>query len=240
MNYLFPPSERPSVEIEGRDERFPVHRIYCVGRNYAAHAREMGADPEREPPFFFTKPPDAVVPNGATIPYPSRTANFHHEIELVVAIGRAGTNIPAASALDHVFGYAVGNDLTRRDLQFAARDKGRPWDTGKAFDRSAAITRIRPATIVGHVARGAIWFEVNGETRQKADVGELIWSVPELVAELSTLFELQPGDLIYTGTPAGVGPVKPGDVMRGGIDGLDILTTRIAPDASAHGADASA
>ena len=228
MNYVFPPAERPSVEVEGRDERFPVHRIYCVGRNYEAHAREMGADPSREPPFFFTKPPDAIVANGATIPYPSRTKNFHHEIELVVAIGRGGSDIPAASALDHVFGYATGNDLTRRDLQFAARDKGRPWDTGKAFDRAAAITRIRPVASVGHIARGAIWLEVNGEMRQKADVSELIWSVPELLAELSTLFELQPGDLVYTGTPAGVGPVGPGDVMRGAIDGLDVLETSIA------------
>ena len=228
MKYVFPPSEQPSVEIEGSDARFPVHRIYCVGRNYEAHAREMGADPSREPPFFFTKPADAVVANHATIPYPSRTENFHHEIELVVAIGRGGTAIPAARALDHVFGYAVGNDLTRRDLQFAARDKGRPWDTGKAFDRSAAITRIRPVAIVGHIARGSIWLEVNGEVRQKADVSELIWSVPDLVAELSTLFELQPGDLVYTGTPAGVGPVRPRDVMRGSIDGLDILVTTIA------------
>ncbi len=228
MNYLFPPGERPSVEIEDREDRFPVHRIYCVGRNYEAHAREMGADPSREPPFFFEKPPDAIVANHATIPYPSRTKNFHHEIELVVAIGRGGRDIAAASALDHVFGYAAGNDLTRRDLQFEARDKGRPWDTGKAFDRSAAITRIRPVSVVGHISSGAIWLEVNGETRQKADVRELIWSVPELIAELSTLFELQPGDLIYTGTPAGVGPVKPGDVMRGSIEGLDVLVTKIA------------
>ena len=228
MKYVFPPPETPSVEIEGREERFPVHRIYCVGRNYEAHAREMGADPSREPPFFFEKPPDAIVPNHATIPYPSRTKNFHHEIELVVAIGRGGREISAAAALDHVFGYAAGNDLTRRDLQFEARDKGRPWDTGKAFDRSAAITRIRPPSVVGHIASGSIWLEVNGEIRQKADVRELIWSVPELVAEISTLFELQPGDLIYTGTPAGVGPVKSGDTMRGSIDGLDLLETKIA------------
>ena len=230
MKYLFPPIEQPSVEIEGRAERFPVRRIYCVGRNYEAHAREMGGDPNREPPFFFTKPADAIVPNHATIPYPSRTKNFHHEIELVVAIGRGGRDIPSSSALDHVFGYATGNDLTRRDLQFEARDKGRPWDTGKAFDRSAAITRIRPASAVGHIASGSIWLEVNGEMRQKADVRDLIWSVPELVVELSTLFELQPGDLIYTGTPAGVGPVKPGDVMRGSIDGLDVLETTIASE----------
>ena len=228
MTYVFPAPATPSVEIEGRDDRFPVHRIYCVGRNYEAHAREMGADPTREPPFFFTKPPDAIVPNHARIPYPSRTKNFHHEIELVVAIGRGGRDITAAAALDHLFGYAAGTDRTRRDLQFEARDKGRPWDTGKAFDRSAAITAIRPVAAVGHIASGAIWLEVNGEIRQKADVRELIWSVPELVAELSTLFELQPGDLIYTGTPAGVGPVKSGDSMRGSIDGLDTLVTTIA------------
>ncbi len=227
MSTVFPTGERPSVEIEGRAERFPVHRIYCVGRNYAAHAREMGKDPDREPPFFFTKPPDAIVPNHSTIPYPSRTKNLHHEIELVVAIGKAGRDLEAARALDHVFGYAVGNDLTRRDLQLEARDKGRPWDTGKAFDRSAAITAIHPAT-EGHVGKGRIWLEVNGRIRQDADVADLIWSVPELITELSALFELQPGDLIYTGTPAGVGPVEPGDRMEGGVESLGTLVTTIA------------
>lgn len=226
MTYVFPPPAQPSVEIKGRTERFPVHRIYCVGRNYAAHAREMGKDPEREPPFFFTKPADALVPNNSTIAYPPRTANLHHEIELVVAISRGGRNIAAASALDHVFGYAVGNDLTRRDLQFEARDKGRPWDTGKAFDRSAPITAIRPAA-EGHVEKGKIWLKVNGEFRQQADVADLIWSVPEVIAELSTLFELAPGDLIYTGTPAGVGAIKSGDRIEGGVDGLDTLVTVI-------------
>jgi fumarylpyruvate hydrolase len=216
------------VEVEGRVERFPVHRIYCVGRNYAAHAREMGKDPDREPPFFFTKPPDAIVANHAVIPYPSRTKNFHHEIELVVAIGSAGREIPATAALDHVFGYAVGIDLTRRDLQFEARDKGRPWDTGKAFDRSAAITAIRPLSACGHIRSGAIWLKVNGESRQQGDVAELIWSVPELIAELSTLFELRPGDLIYTGTPAGVGPLQSGDRIEGGVEGLPALVTTIA------------
>lgn len=226
MTYVFPPPAQPSVEIKGRTERFPVHRIYCVGRNYAAHAREMGKDPEREPPFFFTKPADALVPNNSTIAYPPRTANLHHEIELVVAISRGGRNIAAASALDHVFGYAVGNDLTRRDLQFEARDKGRPWDTGKAFDRSAPITAIRPAA-EGHFEKGKIWLKVNGEFRQQADVADLIWSVPEVIAELSTLFELAPGDLIYTGTPAGVGAIKSGDRIEGGVDGLDTLVTVI-------------
>jgi fumarylpyruvate hydrolase len=227
-SYVFPPPEPPSVEIEGRSERFAVRRIYCVGRNYEAHAREMGKDPTREPPFFFTKPADAVVPNHSTIPYPSRTKNLHHEIELVLAIGKAGRDITAGTALEHVFGYAVGNDLTRRDLQFEARDKGRPWDTGKAFDRSAVITAIRPASVGGHVVRGRIWLSVNGQVRQDADVSELIWSVPELIAELSTLFELRAGDLIYTGTPAGVGPVVSGDRMEGGVAELPTLVTTIA------------
>jgi len=227
MSFVFPPSTTPSVAIEGTQDKFPVHRIYCVGRNYAAHAREMGKDPDREPPFFFTKPADAVVTNNATIPYPSRTNNCHHEIELVVAIGKGGRNISVDKALDHVFGYAVGNDLTRRDLQFEARDKGRPWDTGKGFDNSAPIAAIRPAG-KGHFSKGRIWLKVNGETRQEADVADLIWNVPETIAELSTLFELAPGDLIYTGTPAGVNAVKPGDRMEGGIDGLETLITTVA------------
>jgi fumarylpyruvate hydrolase len=227
MSFVFPPPAAPSVEIKGRAERFPVHRIYCVGRNYAAHAREMGMDPEREPPFFFSKPADAIVPNNATIPYPSRTANLHHEIELVVALSTGGKNIPAAKALEHVYGYAVGDDLTRRDLQFEARDKGRPWDTSKAFERSAPISSIRPASETGHFTKGRIWLSVNGEIRQNADLSELIWSVPEIIAELSTLFELSPGDLIYTGTPAGVGAVKAGDRLEGGVDGLDTLVTII-------------
>jgi fumarylpyruvate hydrolase len=228
MNYIFAPPAQPSVEIKGKAERFPIHRIYCVGRNYAAHAREMGKDPDREPPFFFSKPADAIVPNNATIPYPPRTANLHHEIELVVAIATGGKNISAAGALDHVYGYAVGNDLTRRDLQTDAKDKGRPWDTGKAFDRSAVIAAITPATASGHLSKGRIWLTVNGAMKQQADLAELIWSVPEVIAELSTLFDLAPGDLIYTGTPAGVGPIKAGDKLEGGIDGLDTLLTTIA------------
>ena len=228
MSYEFAPPMAPSVEIAGSSTRFPVHRIYCVGRNYAAHAREMGADPAREPPFFFSKPADAVVPNGAAVPYPSRTANLHHEIELVLAIGEGGRNIPVANALAHVFGYAVGNDLTRRDLQAAAKDRGQPWDTAKGFDHSAPITAIRRVADVGHPARGAIWLEVNGQPRQRADLCEMIWSVPEIVSELSTLFELKPGDLVFTGTPAGVGPVVRGDSIVGGVDGLDTLRTTIA------------
>jgi fumarylpyruvate hydrolase len=227
MALAFASPAAPTVEIAGRTERFPVHRIYCVGRNYAAHAREMGMDPDREPPFFFSKPADAIVANGVAVPYPPRTANLHHEIELVVAIGRGGRSIAVDDALDHVYGYAVGNDLTRRDLQFAARESGKPWDTSKGFDHSAPITAIRPASETGHFQRGAIWLQVNGQDRQRADVAELIWSVPEIVAELSTFYELIPGDLVFTGTPAGVGPLQRGDEVVGGIDGLSVLRTRI-------------
>lgn len=230
MAFIFPPPEPASVAIRNRNERFPVHRIYCVGRNYAAHAREMGNDPNREPPFFFTKPASALVPNGATIPYPMRTANLHHEIELVVAIHKPGREIPASRALEHVFGYAVGNDLTRRDLQFEARDKGRPWDTAKGFDRAAPITAIHPVTDGAHPGHGRIWLSVNGELRQQGDVSDMIWSVPEIIAELSMLFELAAGDLVFTGTPAGVGPVRPGDRIDGSVDGFDVLTTMIAGD----------
>jgi fumarylpyruvate hydrolase len=227
MTFVIPPVASPSAEVLGSDARFPVHRIYCVGRNYAAHAREMGMDPEREPPFFFSKPADALVANGTPVPYPPRTANLHHEIELVVAIGVGGRDIPLANALAHVFGYAVGNDLTRRDLQFAAREQGRPWDVAKGFDGSAPMSAIRPVAESGHVERGAIWLEVNGEPRQRANLSEMIWSVPEIVAELSTYFELRPGDLIFTGTPEGVGPVRRGDSLVGGIDGLETLRTTI-------------
>jgi fumarylpyruvate hydrolase len=228
MSYVFPPREIPSVAILGRSERLPVHRIYCVGRNYAAHAREMGMDPDREPPFFFSKPADAVVPNHASIPFPSRTSNLHHEIELVVALGRGGRDIAVSAAMEYVFGYAVGNDLTRRDLQFQSRDKGRPWDTSKGFDRSAVISAITPGAHAVDLTAARIWLKVNGELRQQAQLGELIWSVPEVIAELSTLFELAPGDLIYTGTPAGVAALKSGDRLEGGIDGLETLMTSIA------------
>ena len=226
--FVIPPPPAPSVAVAGTRARFPVRRIHCVGRNYAEHAREMGKDPAREPPFFFQKPADAVVENGVPVPYPPLTANFHHEIELVVAIGREGSDIDPGRALEHVFGYAVGNDFTRRDLQLAARDKGRPWEPGKAFDASAALTQIHRAAEIGHPARGRIWLRVNEAVRQQADIGDLIWSVPEIVAILSTSVRLAPGDLIYTGTPAGVGPVVRGDLVEGGIDGLDVLGNRIA------------
>jgi fumarylpyruvate hydrolase len=225
-DFAFTPIPLPSVAITGRPQRFPVHRIYCVGRNYADHAQEMGTDPKTEPPVFFTKPPDAVTATGASVPVPPRTSNFHHEIELVVAIGRGGARIAASEALGHVFGYAVGIDLTRRDLQQAAKKRGEPWDVGKAFDHSAPIGALRPAA-QGHVARGRIWLRVNNEIRQQADVRSMIWSVPEIIVELSSLFELQPGDLIYTGTPAGVGPLRSGDRVEGGIDGLEPLAITI-------------
>jgi fumarylpyruvate hydrolase len=227
MKFVLPPAELPTVEVAGTDERFSVHRIYCVGRNYADHVREMGSDPKRDPPIFFSKPADAVVANGAPVPYPPQTKNLHHEIELVVAIGRGGREIPVAGALEHVFGYAVGNDLTRRDLQHAAKSAGAPWDAAKGFDHSAPVTAIRRAADVGHLASGAIWLEVNGEPRQRSDLTEMIWSVPEIVAALSAFYELQPGDLIFTGTPAGVGPVVRGDSIVGGIEGLDTLRTTI-------------
>jgi len=227
VKYAFQSSSIPSVAVAGGDVHFAVHRIYCVGRNYAEHAREMGVDPDREPPFFFAKPPDAVVASGATIAYPLATQNFHHEIELVVAIGREGTNIARDVALEHVYGYAVGIDLTRRDLQFAARDKGRPWEAGKGFDESAPISAIYRAAELGHPSSGAIWIKVNGETRQSADIAELIWPVPDVIAKLSSLFALKPGDLIYTGTPAGVGPIKPGDQLHGAIEGIGEISLSI-------------
>ena len=227
IDFAFPPPAAPSAAIAGSDQRFPVHRIYCVGRNYAEHVREMGGDTEREPPVFFSKPADAVVANDAAIPYPPRTANLHHEVELVIAIGRGGRDIHKDRALEHVFGYAVGNDLTRRDLQAASKKKGLPWDTSKGFDCSAPLSAIHPASR-GHLSRGRIWLTVNGQTRQESDLAEMIWTVPEILAELSTLFELQPGDLVFTGTPAGVGALQPGDRIEGGIDGLEVLRNTIS------------
>jgi len=227
MSFIFTPQPQPSVEIKGTTQRFPVHRIYCVGRNYAEHAREMGFDPNREPPFFFTKPADAVVPNGSTIPYPLSTQNYHYEMELVVAIGKEGANIAREAALDYVYGYAAGLDMTRRDLQLAARDKGRPWDPGKAFDQSAPISAIRRAADIGHPSSGAIWLKVNGEIKQQADLKELLWPVPDIIVYLSKLWVLKPGDLVYTGTPAGVGPVKPGDQLHGGVEGVDEIKITI-------------
>lgn len=228
--YVFPPAPTVGVPVAGSDALFPVRRIYCVGRNYVAHAREMGAD-ERDPPFFFCKPADAIVvcPPGRTVelPYPSATREYHHEIELVAAIGKAGRDIAAERALDHVFGYAVGLDMTRRDLQAAMKKQGRPWEVGKAFDHSAPIGPLHPVSAVGHVAKGALWVQVDGAERQRSDVSLLIWSVAETIAKLSTLFELQPGDLVYTGTPEGVNAVERGQTMRGGVDGLGEIVVKV-------------
>lgn len=227
MNFPFPLWAQPSVAIDQSEQRFPVHRIYCVGRNYAEHAREMGADPVREAPFFFCKPNDAVVANGTAIAYPSMTKNFHHEVELVVALKSGGANIKPDAALDLVYGYAVGVDLTRRDLQQQMKDKGRPWDVGKAFDGSAPIGSIATVAARGHIPQAAIFISVNGTTKQKSDVKDMIWNVPEIIMHLSTLFELKVGDLIFTGTPAGVGPLEKGDQVAARIDGLPALDFRI-------------
>jgi fumarylpyruvate hydrolase len=227
MEYVVPPPPVSSLAIEGSAARLPVHRVYCVGRNYADHAREMGGDPDREPPFFFTKPADAIVADGRDFPYPPQSQDVHHEMELVVALGTGGTNIAVERALDHVFGYAAGLDMTRRDLQAAAKKLGRPWDTAKGFDHAAPCGRIAPVAHTGHPTRGAIWLKVNGELRQSSDLFQLIWKVPEVIAYLSTLFTLVPGDLIYTGTPAGVAAVQRGDVLEGGIDGVGTILTKV-------------
>jgi fumarylpyruvate hydrolase len=217
-DFVFPPSATSSVAVAGSSQRFPVHRIYCVSRNYPDRAREISA----EPPVLFMKPADAVVANGVAVPYPPRTVNCQHEIELVVAIGAQGRDISERRALEYVFGYAAGIDLTRRDLQRSAKQWGQPWDAAKAFDCSAPIGAIRPAAL-GHVSQGRIWLSVNGELRQEADVKQMLWDVPHIVGELSTFYELKQGDLIFCGTPAGVGPVKPGDRLEGGIEGLEVL-----------------
>jgi len=215
-----------SLPVAGSDVRFPVGRIYCVGRNYADHAREMGHDPNREPPFFFMKPANSIVQNNTTLGFPVGTREVHHEIELVVAIGKGGKNIPVEKALDHVWGYGVGLDMTRRDLQGEAKKMGRPWEMGKAFDESAPCTALRPATEIGHPAKGAIWVKVNGQIKQQGDLSQQIWNVQEQISHLSTLITLQPGDLIFTGTPAGVGPVNLGDKLEGHVDGVgDLVIT---------------
>lgn len=218
-----------TLAIAGGDERFPVNRIFCVGRNYAAHAREMGTDPQREPPFFFMKPAGAVVDAArpVALPYPPKTKNYHHEIELVVAIGRGGQDIPVEHALDHVYGYAVGLDMTRRDLQLEARDKGRPWEFGKSFAGSAPVGALHRVQDVGHPRAAAITLTVNGQTRQSSDIAKLIWSVAESIAVLSGYDALEPGDLLMTGTPEGVNAVTRGDAMRGAIDGLGAIDVRI-------------
>lgn len=219
-DFVIPPAATPSVAVAGEAARFPVRRIFCVGRNYAAHAREMGKDPDREPPFFFTKPGDAVFDAGAEIPFPTGTQDLHHEGELVAAIGKGGRDIGEAEALAHVWGYAAGNDLTRRDLQAEAKEMGRPWDMAKGFDASALCGPLVRAAEAGDMASGSIRLSVNGTVRQDADLSELIWSLPEVIAFLSRLVALAPGDLIYTGTPAGVAALQPGDACETVIEGL--------------------
>jgi fumarylpyruvate hydrolase len=233
MTHVIELPERPSVSITGSDATFPIRRIFCVGRNYAAHAREMGKDPNREAPFFFTKFADTAVPCGGEIPYPSETSNYHYEAELVIAIGREAAGISKAAALGTVFGYAVGLDMTRRDLQLEARDRGRPWDTGKNFAYSAPIGPIRPVETAGHVSAGRIHLTVNGVTKQDADIADLIWDCAETIAYISRFERLLPGDLIYTGTPAGVGPVLPGDVLNVTIAGLEPLRVTIGQNDAA-------
>ncbi|MDG1168559.1 MAG: fumarylacetoacetate hydrolase family protein [Sulfitobacter sp.] len=227
--YVFDAPKQASLAVQGTEDRFPIRRIFCVGRNYEAHAREMGKDPTREAPFFFTKPADAALDTPCTIAYPKLTQNLHHEIELVIAIGKGGSEIAQEDVMDHVWGAAVGLDMTRRDLQGEAKDMGRPWDWGKAFDQSAPIGPIKPIADVPSVETGRIWLAVNGEIRQDADLADLIWSVREHVSILSHSMALQPGDIIMTGTPAGVGAVVPGDVMTGGVEGIGELEVTIGP-----------
>jgi fumarylpyruvate hydrolase len=221
-DFVFAPPAQPALPVVGQSGRFPVRRIFCVGKNYAAHAREMGGDPT-EPPVFFTKPADAVCAAAGRIPFPQATRNLHHEVELVVALKSGGVALAPQAALDCVYGYTVGNDLTRRDLQAAAKTAGNPWDTAKGFDNSASVAPITPVAVCGHPTAARIWLAVNGAIRQDANINDLMWSVPQIIHHLSNLFELKAGDLIFTGTPEGVGPIAPGDRVTGGIDGLGAL-----------------
>ncbi len=225
-DYAIPPAACATVPIAGSVALFPVRRIYCIGRNYAAHAIEMGHDPDREPPFFFQKNPDNVDASGE-FPYPAKTADVHHEIEMIVALKSGGTNIPLGSALDHVWGYGVGLDMTRRDLQGEAKKMGRPWEIGKAFERSAPMGPLHPATDLGHPSEGLVQLSVNGEVRQSGDLNQMIWKVPEMISYLSEYFELAAGDLIMTGTPSGVGPVTAGDVLEAHVAGVGDFTLRV-------------
>ena len=219
-NYVFTPAPQAAVPVRGGNQQYAVTRIFCVGRNYAAHAREMGFDPDREPPFYFNKTPADLVMSGSTIPYPLGTQNFHYEMELVIAIGKPAFRVAPEQAQECVWGYACGLDMTRRDLQIKSREMGRPWDFGKDFENAAVMSPLVPASEIGHLSSGNIQLLVNGQIKQNADLKDLIWSVPEIVANLSEYYHLQPGDLIYTGTPEGVGAVKPGDRITGKIDGV--------------------
>ncbi len=227
MPHVFDPPPVVALPVRGSDETFPVRRIYCVGRNYAEHAVEMGHDPDREPPFFFQKNADNLVTDGV-FPYPAASSDVHHEVELVVCLARGGEDIAVRDALEHVYGYAVGLDMTRRDLQGEAKKLGRPWEIGKAFEKSAPVSPVVPAAEIGHPEAGAIRLSVNGTLRQDGDIGQMIWKVPEAIAYLSGLFRLAPGDLIMTGTPAGVGPVTRGDRLEAHIDGVGDLAVRVA------------
>jgi fumarylpyruvate hydrolase len=225
MTYAFTPVPQPALPIKGSADLFPVHRIYCVGRNYAEHTKEMGGD-TKDPPFFFQKNPDNIIADG-TFPYPPETQNVHHELELVVGLKSGGSNIKPADAMSHVFGYAVGIDMTRRDLQDVAKKLARPWEVAKAFEHSAPITAMVPAQHVETIAKGAIWLDINGARKQTGDLAQMIWDVPNQIAFLSTVFELKPGDLIFTGTPSGVGPVKKGDKLKGHVDGVGDLEVTV-------------
>jgi fumarylpyruvate hydrolase len=227
MTYAIPLWSAPTLPVAGSSDLFPVRRVFCVGRNYVEHQKEMGGD-GREQPFFFIKSAHALVPQGGTVHYPPKTSNYHYETEMVVAIARQGRRIAARNANEHIFGYAVGLDMTRRDLQQIGKDKGRPWDFGKDFDEAAPCSALAPAARIGHPAKGAIWLTVNGKERQRADLADMIWSVPEQIEYLSQYYTLEPGDLIFSGTPAGVGPVNPGDALHAGIDGVGELKVLIA------------
>jgi fumarylpyruvate hydrolase len=228
MGYVISPVAAPTLPVVGTADVFPVNRIFCVGRNYADHVREMGGNPDREPPVFFMKPGSAALSEGRDFPYPAHSQDVHYEVELVVAMKQGGENISKQDALGHVYGYAVGLDMTRRDLQADARKKGQPWEVAKSFDWSAPCSKIAIAEKIGHPSKGAIWLDLNGKRVQNSDISQLIWSVSEIIATLSTYFELTAGDLIFTGTPSGVGPVRRGDVLRGVVENVSELTVRVA------------
>jgi len=228
-NFVFPPAEIPSAAVRGTDARYAVSRIFCVGRNYADHAREMGADPTREPPFYFTKPATALTPSGSTVPYPTETKNYHYEMELVLAIGAPVFKVSPEAAVAAIWGYAAGLDMTRRDLQAAAKAAGKPWDTAKGFDQSAILSDIVRRSELGCLEKGAITLAVNGVEKQHGDLADMIWNQAEIVSNLSHLYHLHPGDLIYTGTPAGVGAVVAGDVLVGRIEGLGEIHLTVGP-----------
>ncbi len=226
MSFVIPAPPPASVEVTGTGDRFPVRRIYCIGRNYLAHRKEMGHD-DRKPPFYFQKPADALLETGGEFPYPTLSENVHFEIELVVAIAKGGTDISIENALDHVYGYGLGIDMTRRDIQSQAKQDGKPWESAKSFDHSAPISQIRPVSEIGHPDSGRIWLAVNGEIRQDSDLNLQIWNVQEGISHLSKIYEVVPGDLIYTGTPDGVGPINPGDLITAGIDGIGELEIKV-------------